>query len=136
MPAHNKEFPWMSYYKNYSFFEERMAQHNKVSDVRNTGAGVYELNLVNGKAMKIFICECYSYDVAEYRETVENIGEIDAVIINSNWCSYTYNAKRHCLERGVGLFDISGFMAAINREKYWEYLTDSEREYFSKNGWF
>ncbi len=135
MPAHNKEFPWLSYYKNYNFFENRMRKHSKVSDIRNITIGLYEIDLTNGNALRVFICECYSYDVAEYYETEENIGEVDVVIINSNWCSYTLDAKFHCLERKVGLFDISGFMAALNKEKYWEVMTDYEREKFTEKGW-
>lgn len=135
MPAHNEEFPWMSYYGNYKFFEDRMRTHNKVHNIQNVGDGLYEIDLGEGKIKRVFICECYSFGMAEYYESEEKIGSIDAVIINSNWCGYTNEAKRYCLEHGVGLFDISGFMAALNKENFWEYLTEQEKEYFKRYGW-
>lgn len=135
MPAHNKSFPWMSYYGNYKFFEDRMQSHRKVSNVQNADDGLYEVRLIDGRILKVFICECYSFGMAEYYETVEKLGDIDAVIINSNWCGYTMDAKRHGREHNVGLFDIGAFMAALNINNYWEYLTKQEKEYLKKKGW-
>jgi len=135
MPAHNDIFPWTSYYGDYKFFEDRMLSHSKVSNIQNAGDGLYEIDLVEGKVIKVFICECYSFGLAEYYESVRKLGKIDAVVINSNWCGYTIDAKRYCLEHGVGLFDIGGFMAALNTKNFWEYLTKQEEEYFENNGW-
>ncbi|WP_137982865.1 hypothetical protein ACTACN_02440 [Pseudomonas syringae] len=126
MAAQNKNFPWMSHYGEYQFFEERMRNHNKVSKLKNIQGGLYEILLKNGKTLKIFICECYSYGVAEYEETVQNLGPLDAIIINSNWCGYSSEAKSYCRERLVGLFDIREFMAALNLTRYWEYPTENE----------
>lgn len=133
MPSQNNEFPWMSYYGHYKFFEERMLSHDKVYSIQNTGEGLYEINLGDKRVIKAFICECYSFGLAEYHETVEKLGKIQAVIINSNWCGYTSEAKRYCREHGVGLFNIGEFMAALNMKKFWEYLTKEEKEYFKKN---
>ncbi|MEX5537202.1 hypothetical protein ABFV54_18965 [Pseudomonas syringae] len=126
MAAQNKNFPWMSHYGEYKFFEERMRNHNKVSKLKNIQGGLYEILLKNGKTLKIFICECYSYGVAEYEETVQKLGPLDAIIINSNWCGYSSEAKSYCRERLVGLFDIRELMAALNLTRYWEYPTENE----------
>ncbi|MDT3230136.1 MULTISPECIES: hypothetical protein [Pseudomonas] len=124
MAAQNKNFPWMSHYEEYGFFEDRMRGHNKVSSLKNIQGGLYDLSLTNGKILKIFICECYSYGVAEYQETIQKLGQLDAIIINSNWCGYSPEAKIYCRERSVGLFKIREFMAALNLTRYWEYLTE------------
>lgn len=118
----------MSHYEEYKFFEDRMRDHNKVSSLTNIQGGLYDLSLTSGKTLKIFICECYSYGVAEYKETIQNLGQLDAIIINSNWCGYAPEAKIYCRERSVGLFKIRDFMAALNLTRYWEYLTEYERE--------
>ena len=134
MSAYNDSFPWMSYYGDYKFFEDRMRSHGKVMDVRNTGDGLYEIDLTDGRTLKVFICECYSYGMAEYYESVNKLGDLNAVVINSNWCGYTMDAKLHCRDHNVGLFDIRGFMAALNLRSYWEYLTEEEKKYFEKKG--
>lgn len=136
MTAHNKSFPWMSYYRHYRFFESRMKSHNKVSSLIDIGGGLYEVTLIDGRVLRVFICECYSYGVAEYYESVENLGELNVVVINSNWCGYGMDAKLHCQEQNVGLFDISGFMAALNIHNYWEYLTKQERKDLENTGRF
>lgn len=128
MSAHSKEFPWMSYYGNYNFFESKMLDHSKVQSIKKINASLYHIERLDGTKIKTFICECYSFDIAEYIEVCQELGEIDAIIINSNWCGYTFDVKRHCMSRKVGIYDIGGFMAALNIPNYWEYLTKYERD--------
>lgn len=135
MSAENNEFPWLSYYKNYNFFEQRMREHSKVVSCENINTGLYSIRLKNGRALKVFICECYAFGMAEYIESSENYGELNAVVISSNWCGYSLDIKRDCMEKNVGIFDIRGFMAAINRDNFWTYMTEDEKEQFKKYGW-
>ena len=128
MAAHNTTFPWLSYYGNYKFFEDRMAEHSKVSKTVYLNTGLYEVHLIDGRILKVFICECYAFSDADYIETVENYGPVNAVIISSNWCSYDLHTKIAKMEEEVGIFDTKGFMAAINKRNYWEYMTEWEKE--------
>jgi len=134
MPAENAEFPWMSYYGHYKFFEDKMRSHKKVDSIKNTGEGLYEIKLTDERVLKVFICDCYSFSLADYYETIEHLGKIQCVIINSTWCKYTDEAKLHCREDGVGLFRLSDFMVALNQNKFWLYLSKVEREHFESLG--
>lgn len=127
MPAHNSTFPWLSYYRHYTYFEARMREHGKVCRIKNINTGLYDVYLLDGRALRIFICECYAFDDASYHETVENYGPVNAVIISSNWCGYDFAMKLARMQERVGVFDIKGFMAAINKSNYWEYMTEQER---------
>ena len=84
--------------------------------------------------IRVFICECYAYGVAEHMETLKRIGNVDVVIINSAWCGYTPDAKVHCHEQRTGLFKIGDFMTALHRDDYWNHMTEAETEYFKKQG--
>lgn len=135
MPAHSETFPWPSHYGHYNYFESQMKKHGKVASLTAEVGGVYSLTRTQGDTLRVFICECYAFGVAEYMETVERLGDMDVVIINSAWCGYTPDAKFYCRESNVGLFKIGEFMGALNRDDYWRYLTDGEKEYFKKQGW-
>lgn len=135
MVEHSETFPWPSHYGHFNYFETQMRSHGRVAELTAQGGGVYELTRTQGDTLRVFICECYAFGVAEYMETVENIGEVDVVIINSAWCGYTPDAKFHCRESNVGLFKIGEFMGALHRDDYWLYITDAEKEYFKKQGW-
>lgn len=128
MPAANKDFPWLSHYGNYKFFESRMKEHAGVAEIKSVGTGVYEILRASGDVLKIFICECYCYGVAEYLESQEKLGSLNTVIINSNWCGYTQEAKNYCKDKKVGLFSIAQFMGAINQTDFWNYMDKDERE--------
>ncbi|EFE3929092.1 hypothetical protein CHZ71_003397 [Escherichia coli] len=135
MPAENNKFPWLSYYRNYNFFEQRMREHSKVVSCENINIGLYNIRLTNGRTLKVFICECYAFGTAEYVESCENYGELNAVVISSNWCGYSLDIKRDCMQNNVGIFNIGGFMAAINRDMFWTYMTEYEKERFKEYGW-
>jgi hypothetical protein len=135
MVAHSEAFPWPSHYGNFDFFEAQMQTHAKVADLTAQGGGLYDLTRTQGDTLRVFICECYAFGVAEYMETVEKIGRADVVIINSAWCGYTPDAKFHCRNSKIGLFKIGELMGALHRDEYWLYLTEKEKEHFKKKGW-
>lgn len=135
MAAHSETFPWPSHYGHYDYFEAQMKRHGKVASLTAQGGGLYNLTRMQGDMLRIFICECYAFGVAEYLETVENLGHVDIVIINSAWCSYTLDAKFHCRQSNVGLFTIGELMGALHGDYYWLYLTHDQKEYFKKKGW-
>jgi len=128
MPACNEDFPWLPYYENYDYFEKIILTHSKVKAlIPTTKVGMYRLELRDGRVLSIFICDCYSFGVAEYHECVEELGKLDAIIINSIWCGYTEEAKIYCRNNGIGLFSIKEFMGAINLQKFWMYLTEWQK---------
>ena len=125
MVAANKEFPWMSYYRNYDFFLKKLRVHNKVNEIEiiDPKNGIYKIHL-SDSSINIFICECYSFGMAEYYELLDKIDvEIDAIVINSNWCSYSSDVKEQCKELRVGVFKIGEFLGAINRSDFWNYIS-------------
>src|SRR3546814_964186 len=83
MPGFSDQFPWPSYYGNYDYFENRMARHQKVAELTAEGDGVYRLRRTRGDVLRLFICECYAFGVADYIETTGKLGHLDLVIINS-----------------------------------------------------
>lgn len=128
MAAANKDFPWMSYYKNYDSFLRKIRNHDLVVNVEEVDASKGLFNIVQeNRTLRIFICECYSFGVAEYEEALDHFDNLDAVIINSTWCGYTSEVKEYCKENRVGVFNISEFFGAINLAEYWNYISPDER---------
>lgn len=134
MPAHSENYPWPSHYGHFNFFESRMRSHGRVRNCTPVGGGVYELTRNNGEVLRVFICECYAYGVAEYLETIENLGSVDVAIINSAWCGYTDEVKFHCRDLQVGVFTIGEFMGALNRVDFWNYFTEDQEERYREIG--
>ncbi|WP_159008522.1 hypothetical protein [Bradyrhizobium sp. S69] len=128
-------FPWPSYYGHFNFFEARMRGHGSVKAINANPNGVYDLTLTSGRLIRVFICECYSFGVAEYTEVTQKLGHLDAIIINSAWCGYTWDAKRTTRADKVGLYKIGDFMSALNKHNAWDHLNDAEKEKFAKEGW-
>jgi hypothetical protein len=134
MPAHSDIYPWPSAYGNFNFFENKMHGHSKIVSIVKHQIGFYEIVLLGGRIIRAFVCECYSFGVAEYEETAEKLNGIDVVIINSSWCGYTDEVKLYCRSKEVGIFNIGAFMAALNTPKFWLYLDEYEKERFEKQG--
>ncbi|MBX5219585.1 hypothetical protein HJC04_04505 [Rhizobium sp. NLR8a] len=128
MAARSEAFPWPSHYGHFRFFEDRMKGHSRVANLASAGNGIYELTRDTGQVLRVFICECYSFGVAQFIDVQNQLGDVDVVIINSNWCGYTKDAREHCRASQVGLFTIAEFMGALAREDFWNYQIPAERE--------
>ena len=135
MTGYSDKFPWPPYYGHFAFFEQRMNAHSGVASLKAQGDGVYELTTKFGKTLRVFACECYSFGIAEYIETMQALGKLDAIVINSAWCGYTMDAKRLTRNDKVGLFKIGDFMSALNKVDFWDHLTEAELETFKEKGW-
>jgi hypothetical protein len=133
MTKQESRFPWTNYYGNFHFFEDRMKNHKKVDNISSIGNGLYEI-LWRSKNIRVFVCDCYSYGVAEYLETKQIIGHVDAIVVCSAWNSYTYDAKWYCREQGVGVFKVASFMSALHQNDLANYLEKHEEEYFKSKG--
>jgi hypothetical protein len=135
MAEETSSFPWPPYYGHFNFFEARMRGHSRITGIKNEGGGIYDLALASGDSMRVFLCECYSFGVAEYIETIEKLGRLGSIVINSAWCGYTLQAKHTARSEKIGLYKIGDFMAALNKSNAWDYLNDGEKDAFQKNGW-
>ncbi len=127
MPAHSENFPWPSYYGHFRFFDENVEYHDRVRRLEFQGDGLYQVELTDHRSLKVFVCECYSFGLAEYHEVTDNHGDIDAVVIASAWCGYTGEVKEHCKNLDVGVFKIGEFMGALNSRDFVNYVPPEER---------
>lgn len=134
MSAFSENFPWPNSYGQYRFFEGKMQSHGRVAALTSEVNGIYMLTRRKGDTLRIFVCECYAFGVAEYIESVDKIGHVDVVIIASVWCGYSDEAKKHCRDENVGLFSIGELMGALHQDDYWAYLTQSEKEELKRLG--
>ena len=121
MPAAMDNFPWMGHYGRYDFFERAVARHSRVSSVEKEEEYLFVVETFFGQKLRVFVCDCYSFDVADYDEVMETIEDFDVIVINSNWCGYSNAAKRVAIDQKKGLFKYGEFMGAINYRKFWEY---------------
>jgi hypothetical protein len=127
MAARSDRFPWPSHYGHFRYFEARMKSHSRVAGFTAVGDGVYDITRDNGGVLRVFVCECYAFGVAELLEVQEQLGSVNAVIINSAWCGYTKAAREHGRAEKIGLFTIAEFMGALGRQDFWNYETPSEK---------
>ena len=133
MGANSSDFPWPSYYGEHAFLKKVMWGNNKVTDIIEVEKAVYDIERSYGDTIRIFVCECYSFGAAEYEEAMTNLKDINAIIIDSNWCNYTGDAKIMAYSDGVGLFKIVEFMHQARLRNYLE-PTEDEKEMYKAHG--
>jgi len=107
--------------------------NRRVTDLIEIDTAIYDVQRTFGDTIRIFICECYSFGAAEYIETMEKLEGINAIIIDSNWCNYTYDAKVMAFSDGVGLYKVVEFMHRI-RDKDYLAPSEDEIEIYKKSG--
>ncbi|MBY5827671.1 hypothetical protein [Rhizobium leguminosarum] len=127
MTAYKSDFPWPSYDGRFKFFEDRVNGHEKVEQLVNLGGGFFEVTRRGGDKLRAFVCECYTFGVAEFIEVRDHCADVSAIVISSSWCGYTDDVKDYCKALKIGVFNISEFMGALNREEFWSYVVPERK---------
>jgi hypothetical protein len=104
-----------------------MNGHEKVAQLVDVGGGFFEITRKIGDTLRVFVCECYAFGVAEFSEVQDHCSNVSAIVVSSNWCGYTDDVKAHCATLKVGVFTISEFMGALNRDDYWSYVVPDRK---------
>lgn len=113
-----------------TFIERFLSRHNAIAALQELNRGTMVVQLVDGRALKVFVTNTYYFTDYTLDRVLEVDPAVDAIICSSPAARYSDSAKRQCIERGLGLFMLGEFMGAIHFEgdQYLNFLLRSHRD--------
>ena len=100
------------------YFEKVMKVHEKVDAVEFVEAdrykAIFKIYLADGRLLVTYIADVYVLTAADVREILSEYGDIDCIVVVSNWDHYTSDAKNVAKSMGIGVYRLKEFMKAIN----------------------
>lgn len=113
-----------------TFIERFLSSHNAIAALQELNRGTMVVQLVDGRALKVFVTNTYYFTDYTLDRVLEVDPAVDAIICSSPAARYSDSAKRQCIECGLGLFMLGEFMGAIHFEgdQYLNFLLRSDRD--------
>jgi predicted nucleotidyltransferase len=113
-----------------ALIDKFLSSHKFITKLEELNKSTMIVDLQDGRTLKVFVTHTYYFTEYTLDRVLEVDPAIDAILCSCPYSSYTYSAKRHCIERGIGLFKLGEFMGAVRLtgEKYLNYLTNGDRE--------
>lgn len=107
-----------------------LGQNENVTGFNVISESVVLVNRKRGLApLRVFVTTTYIVN----QTTIDEIEQIDpnvnVILVSASWARYSVAAKRHCIEKNVGLLNLAEFVAALGleKEKYINYLIAKDR---------
>ena len=113
-----------------TFIDRFLDDHSCIAKLEELNRSTMLVELKGGKTLKVFVTNTYYFTEYTLDRVLEVDPAVDAIICSSPAGQYSSSAKRHCIEREIGLFMLGEFMGAIRQsgENYLNFLLRSDRE--------
>ncbi|HVE44893.1 MAG TPA: hypothetical protein VNC84_07165 [Gammaproteobacteria bacterium] len=105
------------------FFKKILSSHDKIS--RFSEIDPQQFNIERGQGLSsvmVYLSGFYIIGIADCMDIIEEYSDVNCIVTSSSWKSYTKDAKEYASSKRIGLFDISEFMGALNRDDFWNYV--------------
>lgn len=105
---------WNVSYSVISFFERVLNGHDKVVSFSRKKDIIFEIKLQNNRILTLLLVTEYILGLEAVLRAKSEFPEIDYVLTNANWNTYTSEAKDYGLENSIGIFNLSEFLTALH----------------------
>lgn len=99
-----------------AWFEQKIKGHTRVRGLQAINELVYVVERVNMPDVRVWLCEAYTFGVADYYAVRQADPEVNAVVVLSVWNHYTPEAVAEAKGDGVLIGTTGELMSALHRE--------------------
>lgn len=105
-----------------SWLNRTLTGHPNVTAVTRTNDIQFDVERGRGGPVRIVCLDEYTCSIAKVFEVREEFPGVNLIYVGGMWNSYTGDAKRHCLEAKIGLFNTKEMSGALHRNDFWNYV--------------
>lgn len=111
MPEFND---WGVSYSAISFVERALRGHAKVASFERTKDIEFDIELTNGKSIKMVLVDEYTLGLAAIHRAQSEFPGVEYIVTCANWNGYTREAKDYGRKNGLGIFVVGEFFGALH----------------------
>ena len=105
-----------------SWLNRMLTGHPNVTAVTRTNDIQFDVERGRGGPVRIVCLDEYTCGIAKVFEVLEEFPGVNLIYVGGMWNSYSGDAKRHCLEAEIGLFNTKEMSGALHRNDFWNYV--------------
>jgi hypothetical protein len=114
------------------FFQERMAEHNRVQaafPIPSDDEFLFVVRRIGDLSdVTVHLTDAYAYSELEYLARPNQLGRNSFVVLGLPHGTYADDVVEMARADGIGVGHIAKFMGALGRRNVWEYESPQERE--------
>ncbi|WP_164879976.1 hypothetical protein [Paenirhodobacter ferrireducens] len=88
---------------------------------------VFDVTLKGGEVRRVLLCNEYTFGMPQFYKLRSVYEGVQIFMIGGNWNSYDRDAKIHCVERGIGLYNSAEIFRAFCIEEFWDVHTKDKK---------
>ena len=104
---------WPSH-KSQDFFVEMLERHKNVRAQEKLSPNRYDVTLVDGTEVKVFMTDVYEFTVSDYAELRGQYPDVNCIVQGSAWNHFTDAAREEARAENTATFHFKGLMGALN----------------------
>lgn len=112
---------WGVAYSLISFIHRVINNHANVSNVDRHDDICFDIQRSNGVDLKLVCINEYTCSLARVFEILEAFPDTGIIYIGGEWNGYTWQAKEHCIENNIGLYNSGEINGGLHRPNFWAY---------------
>ncbi|WP_395334312.1 hypothetical protein WBP06_18500 (plasmid) [Novosphingobium sp. BL-8H] len=112
-------------FAHISFLERLLAGHPNIIEVTRSNDIQFDMVRERGGPIRLVCLNEYACGLARVFEAQEAFPGVNLIYVGGVWNSYTGDAKRHCRDAQIGLFNAKEITGALHRNDFWRYVRAS-----------
>lgn len=109
-------------YAQISFLDRLLANHPNLVGVTRTNDIQFDIVRERGGPIRLVCLNEYACGLARVFEIQAVFPDVNFIYVGGVWNSYTRDAKRHCTDAQIGLFNAKEITGALYLNDFWRYV--------------
>jgi len=105
-----------------SFLERLLAGHPNIIEAARSNDIQFDMVRERGGPIRLVCLNEYACGLARVFEAQEAFPGVNLIYVGGVWNSYTGDAKQHCGDAQIGLFNAKEITGALHRNDFWRYV--------------
>jgi hypothetical protein len=124
MPDGNPRYKDLPRKSSIDYFETGLKNHKVVLSYDKLKEQQYNITRIEKSDLKVYLTNLYIVSLADVHEIIDKFPSLNCIVTISNYNSYTSEAKKFCIENGIGLFNYKELYGALyyNKDRFLNYV--------------
>lgn len=107
------------------FLERLLGGHPNIVDVARLNDIQFDIVRERGGPVRLVCVNEYTCGLARVFEVQAAFPDVSLIYVGGVWNGYTGDAKQHCIDAQIGLFNAKEVSGALHRGDFWRYVRTS-----------
>jgi hypothetical protein len=113
---------WGVSFSRISWLDKVLRAHDNIKSVTRHNDIVFELERRSpGDHLRLICCDEYALGMLVVQRALTEFAPLHIISSGGSWTGYTPEAKEHCINAKIGLYNSTEINGALRKVDYWDF---------------